>query len=78
VEFSHFLSNAEGKKEITKREQRKYDKEGIKEEMKPISFQRKEKYLKNSNSELKLVSLLPTCQRKIQRKKNHGQNVKLF
>jgi hypothetical protein len=41
-----------GKKEITKkRDKRKYDKERYQKRKETISIQRKEKYLKNSNSE---------------------------
>jgi hypothetical protein len=43
------------KKETTKREQRKYDKERYQRKKGTISIQRKEKYLKNSNSEISLL-----------------------
>jgi chromosome segregation ATPase len=46
-----------GKKEITKkRDKRKYDKERYQRKKTTISIQRKEKYLKNSNSEKSLLN----------------------
>jgi ABC-type phosphate transport system auxiliary subunit len=51
-----FSTMPKGKKEITKiREKRNYDKERYQRRKEIISIQRKEKYLKNSNSEKSLL-----------------------